>query len=145
MKVLLFQLPIQTHDFFFSNENIPLAPAYLQIIASDLGIDAELLPGHVMRYGSDQAILRSILDAKPDIVGMSCYLWNLERSLFLSGQIKRRLPECRVVLGGPEVTLVTPFFFDIRASIWALWERAKRSGVNSFNPSLTRPGYPGSF
>jgi hypothetical protein len=104
MKVLLLQLPIQTHDFFFSNENIPLAPAYLQIIASDLGVDAELLPSHLMRYGSDQAILRSILDAKPNIVGMSCYLWNIERSLFLSEQIKGGLPECRVVLGGPEVT-----------------------------------------
>ena len=60
MKVLLLQLPIQTHDFFFSNENIPLAPAYLQIIASDLGVDAELLPSHLMRYGSDQAILRAM-------------------------------------------------------------------------------------
>jgi len=32
MKVMLLQLPVQSHDFFFSNENIPLASAYLQVI-----------------------------------------------------------------------------------------------------------------
>ena len=45
MRALLLQLPIQTHGFFFSNENIPLAPAYLQLIAGEVGIDADLLPG----------------------------------------------------------------------------------------------------
>ena len=44
------------------------------------------------------------MDAKPDIVGMSCYLWNVERSLFLAKQIKHQLPACTVVLGGPEIT-----------------------------------------
>jgi hypothetical protein len=34
MKVLLLQLPLQGHDFFFSHENIPLASAYLQAIAA---------------------------------------------------------------------------------------------------------------
>ena len=145
MKVLLFQLPIQTHDFFFSNENIPLAPAYLQIIASDLGIDAELLPGHLMRYGSDQAILRSILDAKPNIVGMSCYLWNLERSLFLSGQIKRRLPECRVVLGGPEVTPGNAFLLRYHGFDIGVVGEGEEVWRQLLNPSLTRPGFPGSF
>ena len=104
MKVLLLQLPIQTHDFFFSQENIPLASAYLQTIAVGQGVDAVLLPGHLMCYGNDRSILKSILDARPDIVGMSCYLWNVERSLFLAKQIKHQLPACRVVLGGPEIT-----------------------------------------
>jgi radical SAM superfamily enzyme YgiQ (UPF0313 family) len=104
MKVLLLQLPIQTHDFFFSNENIPLAPAYLQGIALEQGIDAALLPKHLMCYGSDLAILKSIMDARPDIVGMSCYLWNMERSLFLANQIKLQLPGCTIVLGGPEIS-----------------------------------------
>ena len=114
MKVLLLQLPIQTHDFFFSNENIPLAPAYLQVIATEMGIDADLLPGHLMRYGSDQAILKSVMDGKPDIVGMSCYLWNVERSLFLAREIKRRLSECKVVLGGPEITPDNPLLLQHR-------------------------------
>jgi len=92
MKLFLLQLPLQGHDFFFSHENIPLASAYLQVIARQQGIDAELLPSHLMSYGSDQAILQFLLDAHPDLVGMSCYQWNLERSLFLAKQLKRHLP-----------------------------------------------------
>lgn len=103
MKVLLFQLPVQGHDFFFSHENIPLASAYLQEIARRQGVDAELLPGPLMSYGSDQAILQYLLDVKPDVVGMSCYQWNLERSLFLARQLKQLLPACTVVMGGPEI------------------------------------------
>ena len=114
LKILLLQLPIQTHDFFFSHENIPLASAYLQMIASEQGADAELLPGPLMRYGSDQAILKFIMNVKPDIVGMSCYLWNVERNLFLAKQIKLQLPECKVVLGGPEITLENDFLLQHR-------------------------------
>ena len=103
MRVFLLQLPIQGHDFFFSNENIPLAASYLQWIAEAHGIDAELLPDLLMSYGSDQAILRFLLDSQPDIIAMSCYLWNVERSLFLAQQLKRHLPSCRIVMGGPEI------------------------------------------
>jgi hypothetical protein len=103
MKVLLLQLPIQGHDFFFSNENIPLAASYLQSIAEAQGIHAELLPTSLMSFGSDQAILRFLIDSKPGLVAMSCYLWNVERSLFLARQLKRYLPTCKIVIGGPEV------------------------------------------
>lgn len=82
MKLLLLQLPLQSHDFFFSRENVPLASAYLQVIARQQGIQAELLPSPLMSYGSDQAILQFLLDAQPDLVGLSCYQWNMERSLF---------------------------------------------------------------
>jgi hypothetical protein len=104
MKIILMQLPIQGSDFFYSNENIPLAPACLRAVAIGQSKDVVLLPQHLMSYGSDQAILRFLLDVKPDVVGMSCYLWNLERSLFLTRQLHRELPTCTVVLGGPEIT-----------------------------------------
>jgi radical SAM superfamily enzyme YgiQ (UPF0313 family) len=104
MRVILLQLPLQGHDFFFSRENIPLAAACLKAIGAEEGIEIELVPRSLMSYGSDQALLQFLLDAKPDIVGMSCYLWNVERSLFLGRALKDHLPECAVVLGGPEVT-----------------------------------------
>jgi len=103
MKLSLLQLPIQGHDFFYSKENIPLAASYLQRIAEAQGIDAELLPNSLMSYGSDQSILRFLIDSEPDMVAMSCYLWNVERSLFLARQLKRRLPSCKIVLGGSEI------------------------------------------
>lgn len=104
MKISLLQLPIQGHDFFFSNENIPLAAAYLKTVAAQQNIDVQLVPRQVMSYGSDQTILRFLVDARPVLVGMSCYQWNLERSLFLARQLKRELPLCTIVLGGPEIT-----------------------------------------
>jgi radical SAM superfamily enzyme YgiQ (UPF0313 family) len=104
MNIILVQLPIQGSDFFYSNENIPLAAACLKAVAVGQARDVELLPQHLMSYGSDQAILRFLLDVKPEIVGMSCYLWNLERSLFLARQLHRELPMCTIVLGGPEIT-----------------------------------------
>jgi radical SAM superfamily enzyme YgiQ (UPF0313 family) len=104
MKIILMQLPLQGSDFFYSNENIPLAAACLKAVAVGQGKDVVLLPQHLMSYGSDQAILRFLLDVKPDLVGMSCYLWNLERSLFLAQQLHRELPMCTVALGGPEIT-----------------------------------------
>lgn len=104
MKALLLQLPIQGHDFFFSRENIPLAAAYLKAMGNLYGADVEIVPRPLMSFGSDQAILRFFRDAKPDLVGMSCYLWNVERSLFLAGELKRERPQCMVVLGGPEIT-----------------------------------------
>ena len=118
MKIILLQLPLQGSDFFYSNENIPLAAACLKAVAVGQGKDVVLLPQHLMSYGSDQAILRFLLDVKPDIVGMSCYLWNLERSLFLARQLHRELPMCTVVLGGPEITphnefLLTHGEFDV--------------------------------
>jgi len=114
MKLFLLQLPLQSHDFFFSHENIPLASAYLQVIARLEGIRTELLPGPLMSYGSDQAILRFLLDAQPDLIGLSCYQWNMERSLHLARQTKRYLPTCTVVLGGPEITPDNGFLLQHR-------------------------------
>src|SRR3974377_2293806 len=103
MKLFLLQLPIQGHDFFYSKENIPLAASYLQQIAEAQGMNAQLLPNPLMSYGNDQAILRHLVDSKPDMVGMSCYLWNVERSLFLARKLKHLLPSCTIILGGPEI------------------------------------------
>lgn len=111
-KIILMQLPIQGADFFFSHENIPLAPAYLHAIASEIGMEVEILPDPLMSYGSDKAILNYILEAQPDLVGMSCYVWNVERSLFLTKEIKKFLPSCLVVLGGPEINPVNPFLLS---------------------------------
>ena len=134
MKALLLQLPIQGHDFFFSNENIPLAAADLKAVAPRGDIDVEMVPRPIMSYGSDQAILRFLTDARPVLVGMSCYQWNIERSLFLARELKRKLPSCIIVLGGPEITPDNDFLlqhgdFDVGVvgEGEAVWESLLRS------------------
>lgn len=39
----------------------------------------------------------------PDIIGLSCYTWNFRKSLKLAKLIKKKYPNCIVVLGGPNV------------------------------------------
>ena len=40
----------------------------------------------------------------PWLVGFTCYLWNVERTLWIIHELKRRCPRVKVVLGGPEIT-----------------------------------------
>ncbi len=49
-------------------------------------------------------VLGSILRKKPDILGFSVYIWNVTRVVALLRDLRRVLPECRIVLGGPEVS-----------------------------------------
>ena len=38
------------------------------------------------------------------MVGFTCYLWNIERTLWIAERLKQRRPELIVLLGGPEIT-----------------------------------------
>ena len=49
-------------------------------------------------------ILKEIYQEKPDILAFSCYIWNIEMVLTLIVEIKKLLPRCKVILGGPEVS-----------------------------------------
>ncbi len=49
-------------------------------------------------------ILSEIYKEKPDILTFSCYIWNIELIHLLSIEIKKLLPHCNIILGGPEVS-----------------------------------------
>ena len=49
-------------------------------------------------------ILSELYKEKPDVLTFSCYIWNIELILLLSKEIKKLLPECKIILGGPEVS-----------------------------------------
>lgn len=51
-----------------------------------------------------ESILGSIYLKKPDILCFSCYIWNIEYILKLTRNIKKLMPECIIILGGPEVS-----------------------------------------
>lgn len=53
---------------------------------------------------SASAIVKNILLSKPRLIGFSCYLWNIEKTLSLCRQLKRICPCLKIVLGGPEVS-----------------------------------------
>ena len=51
-----------------------------------------------------EEILQGIFREKPDMVGFSCYIWNIEYVLDVAENLKKILPGVRILLGGPEVS-----------------------------------------
>ena len=49
-------------------------------------------------------ILSEIYRNSPDVVGFSCYIWNIELIIKIAVTITKLLPSCKIVLGGPEVS-----------------------------------------
>ncbi len=107
-KILFAQLPIPPLGPSPIRGNVPLAAAYLKLFASQKGLlsfyDIELFPPHLANTLGDQALARAILDRSPWMVGFTCYVWNIERTLALATAIKKQQPQIRIVLGGPEIT-----------------------------------------
>jgi len=49
-------------------------------------------------------ILSDIYREKPDVLGLACYIWNIEMTLELASLVKKVLPNVKIILGGPEVS-----------------------------------------
>lgn len=49
-------------------------------------------------------ILRGIVSRRPDLLGFSCYIWNIGIIRQLCVMVKTVLPDVKIVLGGPEVS-----------------------------------------
>lgn len=51
-----------------------------------------------------EKILQSIYREKPDLLAFSCYIWNIEIIKRLCLELRKVLPNCKIWLGGPEVS-----------------------------------------
>ncbi len=51
-----------------------------------------------------EEILADLYRRKPDIIGFSCYIWNIETVRALLPELPKLLPDTEVWLGGPEVS-----------------------------------------
>ncbi|MGN7477140.1 B12-binding domain-containing radical SAM protein [Solibacillus silvestris] len=49
-------------------------------------------------------IVSDLFQKKPDVVGFSCYIWNINETISVIRMLKTVLPNIRIVLGGPEVS-----------------------------------------
>lgn len=49
-------------------------------------------------------IVSDLYQKKPDIIGFSCYIWNIEETIRIIHMIKKVSPNTKIVLGGPEVS-----------------------------------------
>lgn len=104
IKTILTQLP---HPAYI-DRNVPLAAGYLKASAYRYGlledVDIEILDPDLSDYSGCQKLIDSMISKKPDVLGFSLYLWNVERTLYIIDKIKAELPYLKVLVGGPEVT-----------------------------------------
>ncbi|MCM1363985.1 MAG: B12-binding domain-containing radical SAM protein [Faecalibacterium sp.] len=65
-------------------------------------VDAQVVEGTINE--KMQAVVKRLLDKRPDAVGFCCYIWNIRYVLETANQIKTAMPNVKIILGGPEVS-----------------------------------------
>ena len=58
----------------------------------------------------DDYVLTELLRKDYDLICFSCYIWNVERTLYLAENLKKAKPEQKILFGGPEVSYDVPAF-----------------------------------
>ncbi|NLX83030.1 MAG: DUF4080 domain-containing protein [Clostridiales bacterium] len=51
-----------------------------------------------------EAVIKRVIDSRPDVLGISCYIWNITFVGAMLPALRHALPDCVMVLGGPEVS-----------------------------------------
>ncbi|WP_338470001.1 DUF4080 domain-containing protein [Niallia sp. XMNu-256] len=49
-------------------------------------------------------IVTDLIQKKPDVIGFSCYIWNIEETIKVIKMIKKINPSIKILAGGPEVS-----------------------------------------
>jgi hypothetical protein len=104
---LLVQLPIPPPGPQPIEGNVPLAAAYLKLFALRKGVEGwqiDVFPARLANRLGDRGLVAAILDRRPHLVGFTCYLWNIQRTIWIAQQLKAAQPDLRILLGGPEIT-----------------------------------------
>ena len=57
--------------------------------------------------------LHKVIEYQPDVIGISVYIWNVEYVKEWIVNIRKWLPNCRIVLGGPEVSYENDEWFAL--------------------------------
>jgi len=111
VRVRLVQLPVPPPAALAATGNVPLAAGSLAVAAREAGlpVDIEVVPPAATDALGDARLAELCARGEPDLLGLSLYLWNTERSLHLARQVKRLSPRTRIVVGGPEVSADNPF------------------------------------
>jgi sulfatase maturation enzyme AslB (radical SAM superfamily) len=143
MKVLLSSVCLET------GTDIQLALYYLKayLLKSNLAqkgharlsFKAGRLPEVTIQVFNENqnipAIIKKILTLKPRLIGFSCYLWNIEKTLNICRRLKEIAPGLKIVLGGPEVS---PRADEILTQAQAIDVVVKGEGEESFAQLVTR-------
>ena len=65
-------------------------------------------------------IVADIFEEEPDVIGLSCYIWNIESIKKLIPLLKKVLPDVFILLGGPEVSYEAKYYMDMLPEVDAV-------------------------
>ncbi|MFQ8584176.1 MAG: cobalamin-dependent protein [Holdemania massiliensis] len=102
MKVVLTTLNAK-----YIHKNLALRWLYVSRIPE---ADVELMEFVIkddLEQISDQIALR-----KPEVIGISVYIWNARQTRAWIAILKRKLPQVRILIGGPEVSYECTAWLD---------------------------------
>ncbi len=88
-----------------------------------LGINIDIVEFTI--NNSKEFIVSEIYKMKPDVIGFSCYIWNIEMILDIISVVKKILPKVKIVLGGPEVSYEFDYLFQKNIDIVIIGEGEK--------------------
>ncbi len=57
-------------------------------------------------------IVSDLYSRQPDVLGFSCYIWNIEETIRVISMIRKVLPNTRIVIGGPEVSYDIDYWME---------------------------------
>ncbi len=107
-RIVLVQLPIPQPGLDPARGNVPLAAGYLKMYARNRGLeeffDIEIFPPHLANTLSDCGLVEALQAREPWMVGFTCYLWSINRSLWVAEHLKTLAPSLLTIFGGPEIT-----------------------------------------
>lgn len=70
----------------------------------------------------EDSIINEVYDLKPDLLGISCYIWNIELVLNVVSSVKKILPNIKIFLGGPEVSYNYNYLFEKNIDVVCIGE-----------------------
>ncbi len=110
--------------------------------------ESEVVEPQVVDLFCDRGLADAIVDRSPGVVAFSLYVWNVQRSLFLAAGIRKRLPDVRIVIGGPEVTPDNRWVLDhpaVDAGVFGEGESRIKAVIEALSVGSLPGNIPGTF
>ncbi|MEJ5299637.1 MAG: radical SAM protein [Thermodesulforhabdaceae bacterium] len=113
-RILFIQLPVQSHDYYYNLGHVPLASGVLAAFLKHRLPDVEviILDNFLTSCASTPTLINHILSIDPSIIAFGCYLWNIERSIFIARTLRQQGLKSLMIAGGPEIHPDNSLLFD---------------------------------
>lgn len=93
-------------------------------------------------------IVSDLYRKSPDIIGFSCYIWNIEETIKVIQMVKKVSPHTKIVLGGPEVSYDVHVWFkrlkeDVDCIIMGEGEHSFKQLLHYYHGNIPLSEVPG--